>query len=227
MSKYTKEDIYNYIQELQENIDYNEGCTRFIVAPIDEKELERPDINEEILELPTNLFNDLFDSEDEVIINIEARDADLEEDYNVIAEDNIIDFYSQLVKNDNDVDDYIKTYSIYYNEDGTEGFSDYNHVDIYTEDGTKEFVEIITNYIMIGKAKDFELLGFVVGKFYVWNEHNVDEIENFIIEDKVTIINKTKNIIISLENRMNLDVLAKNPTYIDEIKNKYANTTTN
>lgn len=227
MSNYSKEDIYNYIQELQESIDYNKGCTRFIVAPVDEKELERPDINEEILELPTSLFDDLFDNDDEVIINIEARDADLEEDYNIIVEDNIIDFYSQLIKNDNDVAEFIKTYSIYYNEDGTEGFTNYEHVDMYKEDGTKEFVEIITNYIMIGKAKDFELLGFVVGKFYIWNEHNVDDIENFIIEDKVNIINKTKNIIISLENRMSLDVLAKDITYINKINNKYANTIKN
>lgn len=227
MSNYSKEDIYNHIQELQESIDYNKGCTRFIVAPVDEKELERPDINEEILELPTSLFDDLFDNDDEVIINIEARDADLEEDYNIIVEDNIIDFYSQLIKNDNDVAEFIKTYSIYYNEDGTEGFTNYEHVDMYKEDGTKEFVEIITNYIMIGKAKDFELLGFVVGKFYIWNEHNVDDIENFIIEDKVNIINKTKNIIISLENRMSLDVLAKDITYINKINNKYANTIKN
>lgn len=221
----TKESIYSYIQELYANIDYNKGCTRFIVASIDEKELDKPNINEEILELPTNLFSDLFDSEDEVIINIEARDADLEEEYNVIVEDNIIDFYSQLVKNDNNMTDYIKTYSIYYNEDGTEGFTNYEHVDMYKEDGTKEFVEIVTNYIMIGKAKDFELLGFVVGKFYIWNEYSVDEIENFIIEDKVTIINKTKNVIVSLENRMSLDVLAKDIAYIKKIKNKYSDIT--
>lgn len=222
---HTKESVYKYIQELYTNIDYNKGFARFMVAPIDENELNKPNINEEILELPINLFNEIFSSEDEIIINIEAKDADLEEHYDVIVEDNIIDFYSQLVHNEDNISDYIKTFSIYYNEDGTEGYSEYEHVDIYNEEGDREFVEILTNYMMLGKAKDFELLGFVAGKFYVWNEHCVDDIENFIIEDKVTIINKTKNVIVALENRMSVDILSTDSAYIDNIKNQYSDIT--
>lgn len=221
MENYLENEFVKYINKLQSELNLQEDAIRLIVCSTNENIERMEDYLNESIEKSSKVFLDIFEDDDDVIINIEARDADLEESYDEIIEDEVIHFYNQFIKN-NKAQTYTKTFSIFVKEDGSEGFTDYEHVDLLDEDGNKLYVETLTSHILEGKVKDFEMIGLLVGKCNLLEGFDGENSNEFIIGDSITIINKTKNTIYKLHNDVYLDVFSTNKELLNKLKEEYA-----
>lgn len=221
MKDYSKQDFATYINTLQNSLDMSKDAIRFVIAPIKEEIKEVDKYSKKCIENASKVFLDLFEDEDDAIIYIEATDADLEENYNEVIEDEIENFYSQFIKSKS-INSSIKTFSTFLNEDGSEGLTDYTHVDLYDEDGNKQYVELLINHVLEGKVKDFEMIGLITGKCNMMEGFDGDDDMDFIIGDSINIINKSKNIIYKIHNDVYLDVLTTDEKLLSKIKDEYA-----
>lgn len=220
MKDYFEQDFATYIGNLQNLLDMDKDSVRFVIAPIKEDVKEVNKYSKKCIENASKVFLDLFEDDDDVIIYIEATDADLEENYNEVIEGEIENFYSQFIKNKN-INSSIKTFSTFLNEDGSEGLTDYTHVDLQDEDGNKQYVELLINHVLEGKVKDFEIIGLITGKCNMIEGFDGEDEMEFVIGDSINVINKSKNVIYKIHNDVYLDVLTTDENLLSKIKDEY------
>lgn len=218
MNNSLSEKFFDYMTEFQKTLNLNTDKLRInIGATITDKLTDVEYLNKTV-GLASKLFIDMFDDNDNIMIYIETRDADLWQDYDKTIQEDIKIFYRQLIKGE-DIKECIQTFSTYLDENGQERYTAYSHVDSFTE---TQSMDLMTNYILEGKVKDFETLGFIVGKCSLMQGFETEEEPAFVIGDDITIVNTTKNVIYTLHNDIYLDVISTDKDIIAKLKEEHS-----